>query len=142
MARDSMQALLRLRQLTVDEARRDLAACLVQEASAREATDAIEAAIIRETEEACGLHGGDQVVEAFAAWLQQVRPLAQAAGVDLDAAVLRTSEARAVLAAARAAARAVETLLAGREADRSAAAARAEQHALEEAARGSWTQKE
>ena len=136
MARDSMQALLRLRQLTVDEARRDLAACLAQEAAAQDAADIIEAAIARETSEACRLQDGDQAVEAFAAWLQQIRPRAQAAGAALDAAVLHTTEARAVLAAARAGAEAVETVMARREADRAAEAARAEQHALEETARG------
>jgi flagellar export protein FliJ len=134
MPRKSLQALLRLRQLTVAEARRSLAECLDCQEQAERAAHAIEAEIRRETEAACRLGGGDEAVEAFAAWLQRVRPAAQAADAELEAAALRTSEARAVLSAARAAAEATEALLARDTAERDAAAARTEQRALDEAA--------
>lgn len=133
MSQDPLQALLRLRRLTVDTARRDLAACVAEEATAQEAARSIEMAIARETAAACRLEGGDQAVQAFAAWLQQVRPSARAADEAVERAVVRTAEARAVLAAARAAAEAVETMMARHAADRMAARLRAEQHALDEA---------
>lgn len=134
MPRKSLQALLRIRQLTVEEARRSLAECLEREENAEHAAHAVEAEIRRETEAACRLGGGDEAVESFAAWLQRMRPIAKAADAALEAATLRTSEARAVLSAARAAAEAAEALLARQAAEHNAAAARAEQGVLDEAA--------
>lgn len=134
MARDSMEALLRLRQLAVGDARRDLAACIAVEVAAQEAVKTIEAAVMRETAAACRLDGSDQVVESFAAWLQRMRPSAAAAEAAMQAAALRTTEARAVLAAARSAAESVEALLAHHAVVAAALAAAAEQHALDEAA--------
>jgi flagellar export protein FliJ len=134
MAGKSLQALLRLRQLTVEEARRSLAECLALEENAEQAAHALEAEIRRETEAACQLGGGDEVVETFAAWLQRMRPVADAADAALEAATLRTSEARAVLSAARAATEATEALLVRQDAERAEAAARLEQHVLDEMA--------
>jgi len=54
---------------------------------------------------------GDAEVEAFAAWLRQMRPKQQAAVAGKQDAEAATAEARAALAAARAAVRAVEELL-------------------------------
>ncbi len=130
----SMQALLRLRRLTVDEARRDLAACVAAEAAAQEAAHRIEMTIARETAAACSLEAGDDVVDSFAAWLHQIRPAAADAAAAVEQAMLHTAEARAVLAAARAAAEAVESIIAQQDAERAAEQARREQHALDEAA--------
>jgi len=134
MTNASLHALVRLRRLTVDEARRDLAAAVAAETAAQEAARAIEMAIARETAVACGLEGGDKAVHAFAAWLQQIRPSARAADAAMDCAMLRTAEARAVLAAARAAAEAAETMVARHAAERLAEQTRAEQQALDETA--------
>lgn len=134
MKQASLRALVRLRRLTVDAARRDLAACVAEEAVAQAAARAIAMAIARETAMACRLEGGDQAVHAFAAWLQQMRPSARAADAAAERAVLHTAEARAVLAAARAAAEAAETLMARDAAQRAAEQNRAEQLAVDEAA--------
>ena len=134
MARNPVEALLRLRRLTVDEARRDLAACLDEEIAAQAKARAVADEIMRETAAACRLEATDQAVESFAAWLHRMRPAAQAADAALETAVMHTSEARAVLAAARAAAEAAEQLLARQHADQQAAAAQQEQRVLDEAA--------
>ncbi len=136
MARDPVEALLRLRHMTVDEARRDLASCLSAEENAAGAAREIEMAISRETVEACRMDADDGAVQAFADWLKRIRPAALAADAALEAASLHTAEARAVLVAARAAAEAAEGLLARRAAERQTVADRVEQLALDEAARG------
>jgi hypothetical protein len=74
MTHDPLEALLRLRLIAVDEARRGLAECLRSESEAAAAVAAIEAAIERETEVATSLAAGDAEVEAFAAWLRRIRP--------------------------------------------------------------------
>lgn len=135
MATNSLAALLRLRQFAVDDARRQLAACIAAEAAARQAAEEIDAAVMRETAAACRLDAGDLAVEAFAEWLRRMRPMAAAAEAALDAELARTAQARAVLAAARSAAEAVEALIAQRGAIAQAAQGAAEQQALEEAAR-------
>ncbi|HET6196277.1 MAG TPA: hypothetical protein VFE12_11000, partial [Acetobacteraceae bacterium] len=75
------------------------------------AVAAIEAAVEHEMEVATNLAAGDAEVEAFAAWLRQMRPKQQAAVAGKQDAEAATAEARAALAAARAAVRAVEELL-------------------------------
>jgi flagellar export protein FliJ len=117
MKSDPLASLLRLRRLTADQARRELADCLRAESEARQAIAAIDAAIARETEVAPGLAGGDAEVEAFAAWLRRIRPSQHGARVAEAATVAQTTEARAVLAMARAAVRAVEELLTQRAAE-------------------------
>lgn len=134
MKQASLQTLARLRRLTVDAARRDLATCVTEEAVAQEAARAIAMAIARETATACSLDGGDQAVQAFAAWLQQIRPSARVADEAVERAVLRTAEARAVLAAARAAAEAAETIMARKAAQHAAERSAVEQRAVDAAA--------
>ncbi len=65
MKSDPLAALLRLRRLTADQARRELADCLRAESEAKQAIAAIDAEIARETEVATGLAGGDAEVEAY-----------------------------------------------------------------------------
>jgi flagellar export protein FliJ len=134
MTHDPLEALLRLRRMAVDEARRGLAECLRQEADAATALDAIEASIARETAAAGGLAADDADVEAFARWLRRMLPeqhAAQAAEEDAEAA---TARARAVLAAARAAVRAAETMLEQHAATARANAQRGAQAEIDEAA--------
>ena len=79
MTHDPLEPLLRLRRMAADEARRGLAERLRIESEAAAAVAAIEAAIERETDVATDLASGDAEVEAFAAWLQRIRPKQRAA---------------------------------------------------------------
>ena len=134
MKSDPLASLLRLRRLTADQARRELADCLRAETEAKQAIAAIDAEIARETEVATSLAGGDAEVEAFAAWLRRIRPSQQAGRVAEAATVAQTTEARAVLAMARAAVRAVEELLTQRGAEERMAAERQDQRDIDEVA--------
>jgi hypothetical protein len=134
MIRDPLQALLRLRRVTADEARRDVAECLRIEGEAAAAVAAIKAAIERETEVATGLAAGDAEVEVFGAWLRRVRPKQRAALAAEDEAATATVRARTLLGAARAAVRAVEEMLQKHAAATHAAAERKVQGEIDEAA--------
>ena len=90
MTHDPLEALLRLRRMAADEARRDLAECLRIESEAAAAVAAIKAAIERETEVATSLAAGDAEVEAFGAWLRRIRPMQRAALAAEDAAETAT----------------------------------------------------
>ncbi len=129
MSHHSLESLLRLRQVAVDEARRGLAECLRQESEATRVVAAIQSAIEQETEAASNLATGDAEVEAFAAWLRRIRPRQQAAHEAEDEAEAATAKARVVLGAARAAVKAVEEML---EQDAAAAQARTEHRAQAE----------
>jgi flagellar export protein FliJ len=137
MTRDPLEALLRLRRLAADEARRSLADSLRAEDQAVQAIAVIEAAIERETEAATNLAAGDAEVEAFSAWLRRIRPKQHAAYAAGDHAEAETARARIVLAAARAAVQAAEEMLEKQAAARQAEAERKEQHALDEVAQRS-----
>ena len=134
MTRDPLEALLRLRRLAADEARRGLADCLRDEDQAMQATAAIAAAIERETGAATSLAASDAEVESFAAWLRHIRPRQHAAHEAEDRAEAATSRARVVLAASRAAVQAAEEMLEKHESARIAEAERQEQRAIDEAA--------
>jgi flagellar export protein FliJ len=134
MKSDPLAALLRLRRLTADQARRELADCLRAESEAKQAVTDIDAVIARETEVATSLAGGDAEVEAYAAWLRRIRPRQLAARAAEGAAVAETTEARAVLAMARAAVRAVEELLTQRGGEERMAAERQAQREIDEVA--------
>src|ERR1700761_9390998 len=100
---DVLQTLLRLRRLAVDQARRDLGACLRHEAETADKAKDIAAAIDRETDVVCRTDGEDRMVDNFAAWLKRTRAEQDAAAEALLAAETRTQEARAVLSVGRAA---------------------------------------
>jgi flagellar export protein FliJ len=134
MKHDPVESLLRLRQLAVDEARRQLADCLRAESDAAAAIAAIEAAIAQEMEVASNLVGDDTEVEAFGAWLRRMRPQQQAAHAAQATAETNTSEARAVLTAARAAVRAAEAVAEKHAAVAQAEAARKAQAEIDEVA--------
>jgi flagellar export protein FliJ len=120
MTRDPLEALLRLRRMTVDEARRDVAECLRIESEAVAAVAAIKASIAHETAAATSLAAGDAEVEAFGAWFRRIRPTQLAVLAAKDEAETAMVRARGVLGAARAAVRAAEKML-----EMHAAAARA-----------------
>jgi flagellar export protein FliJ len=134
MTRDPLEALLRLRRMTVDQARRDVAACLRIESEAAAAVAAIKASIARETEAATNLAAGDAEVEVFGAWLRRIRPMQHAALAAKDAAETAMVRARTVLGAARAAVRAAEDMLEKRAAAAQAAAEHKAQGEIDEAA--------
>jgi flagellar export protein FliJ len=137
MSHDPLEALLRLRRIAADEARRGLAECLRAEGEVAAAVATIEAAIARETEAATSLAAGDAEVEAFAAWLRRVRPKQRAALAAAEAAETATTQARGVLGAARAGVQATEETLEKRAAVVRAEAERKAQNEIDEAAQHS-----
>src|SRR5690349_2668678 len=134
MSREPLEALLRLRRLAADQARRGLAECLRVESEAAAAVAAIEAAIEHETEAATSLAAGDAEVEAFAAWLRRIRPKQRSAEAAEETAEAATARARGVLSAARAAVRATEQMLEKHAAAIQGEAERRAQAALDEIA--------
>lgn len=132
---DPLHTVARLRNLAVDEAKRALADCVTAEATAAAVLRRLDSAIAAETDAASDPAGGDQAVADFAAWLRRISADQTAAAAVLAAAETRSTEARAVLAASRAGARALDALLARRDTERRLAADRREQAALDEAGR-------
>ncbi len=125
MSRDPLLAVLRLRQRTVDDARLGLAQAVAAEMAAEALARAAERSMECEAQRAADPDGGDELVEAFAAWLPGARQRAAQARAEQE----RLSEAvtcrRAELAASRAGLDVIETLL--RRKQEAAAAARARQ---------------
>ena len=134
MTDDPLRALLRLRRMAADEARRDLAERLRIESDAAAVVAEIEAAIQRENEFATSLASGDADVETFVAWLRRMQPRQQAARAAEEEAAAATLHARVVLAAARAAVKAAEEMLEQRMAAERAKAERKAQAELDEIA--------
>jgi len=94
MTRDPLTALLRLRRLTADQARRALADCLRVESLAAQSVASVDAAIEHETAAATSLASSDAEVEAFAAWLRHIRPKQHAAQAAAEQAEAETVRAR------------------------------------------------
>ena len=132
--RDALDVVLRIRRITVDDAKRALSALLQAEEEARVEADDAEARIVQEGRAAASLAGGDEVVEAYAAWLPVGRAYAVATRAACDKIRCDVSVARAALAAARAAAEAAQQLLAARAAERAMEADRRGQAAMDEVA--------
>jgi len=135
MKQDPLEALLRLRQVGVDQSRRDLADCLRAEDEAEAAMASISASIEHEAEVVTDLSAGDAEVEAFAAWLHRMRPLQREAQRAVEKAAADIAAARAALAIAQAAVRVVEEMLAHHADAVRAEAERAAQRELDEIAR-------
>jgi flagellar export protein FliJ len=134
MSRDPLDALVRLRRLAVDEARKALAECLRTEEATEASVARIAAAIERETDAAASLSTSDAEVEAFVAWLHRIRPEQHSAHEAQDEARAETLRMRAVVSAARAAAEAAEELVERHEAARRADEQRQAQRDIDEAA--------
>jgi hypothetical protein len=134
VARDPLRVLLRLRDITLDKARRALADRLREETAAAEQCAAIAASISRETEVQLSQPAERRAVESYAAWLGSALGAQREAQSAARACAAATAEARGSLNEARAGTRALEAVLAeAREASRDAAA-RLEQRAIDEAA--------
>lgn len=130
MSRDPLRALARLRALAVDHARRDLAARLRAEGAALGELDAARAELRAEAAAATG--APPELAGAYALWLPFGRQSVTEATGRLSAAQQAATAAQADVAAARAAARAVDALR-DRHADEAAKLRlRAEQAALDE----------
>lgn len=132
MRDEPLRTLLRLRRLTLDEARLTLAACLEQEGTEAGRVRRIERSIQEETDRASSLDGNDVTVETFARWLRRVRAEQEGAELAWREAETRTAEARVVLGASRQAVEAVETELERREAQERQEGTRREQRMLDE----------
>ncbi len=131
---DPLATVLRLRRVTVDDAKRCLAAVLRAEEAAQRKAEAAESSIDDEAAAASDLAGGDEAVEAFAAWLPVGRSKAAAARAEHDQLRSEVAMARAGLTAARAAAEAADALVEHRAMRRSIEAARREQASQDEIA--------
>ncbi len=136
MPRDPLDTLARVRRMSHEEALAALALVLQAEEEADGLAKQAERTIAAETFAAGALDGDDGVVEAFAAWLPGARQRAALARGACERAQADVSRARAVLAMTRAGVEAVATLLDEQASRRAAVAARQEQHALDDAARG------
>jgi hypothetical protein len=132
MAERSLTAVVRLRRVTLDQARVALTVCVqAEECAARDVAQA-EAAIERERRAATDLALGDSAVESFGLWLKTGRKTLERAQVRHAAAISGTIRARAELTAARTAMQAAEEVLAIREAAAEAEAALRDRAALDE----------
>ncbi len=112
---DPLATVLRIRRVTVDEARRLLSAALSAEEQADRTAAAADAAIGVEGEIAADLMAGDSAVEAYAAWLPVGRAQAAHAWAASDHARSDVARARAALTVARAAAESADTMLRDRQ---------------------------
>ena len=128
-----MQTLLRLRELAVDGARRDLATALHEEATATAVREAIERAAASEREVGRSLTANDPAADCLVAFLARMRAARAEADAAAVAAGQRSDAASDRLADARSASRAVQNLLTQREARRRLAEAREEQAELDAA---------
>lgn len=134
MARDALDAVLRLRRLVVDDARRTLAQSIQHEEVARHRAEAAETLIYREGELAADLALGDGAVEAYAAWLPVGRALLKAARVAHEQCNSDVAIARAALTIARAASEAASELQSRRVAEQNKVLERRSQNVMDEVA--------
>lgn len=135
MAHDTLEALLRIRRLAVEEAMRNVAASLQEASQARRALAALTEAIARERAIARDLMPADPRLAAFGPWQARTRQDIAHAAARLDHADRAIAAAQAALGEARGAARAMEAALERRRAEENAAAWRRAQHELEDVAR-------
>ena len=131
---DPLATVLRLRRVTVDDAKRSLAAVLRAEEAAQMKAEAAESSIDEEAAVASNVAGGDEAVEAFAAWLPIGRSKAHAARAEHEQLRSEVAMARAGLTAARAAAEAADALVEHRAMQQAIAASRREQASQDEIA--------
>jgi hypothetical protein len=136
MARDQMDVLLTIRRRAVDKSRQALAGCLKVEAAALEAVRAIDAAVMRERAFADRFPEQPHRMEVFALWSERVAAERPGAVAALAYGESQTVAARAVLASARSAARAVERTIEERAALARAEAEKRDQHARDDITRG------
>jgi flagellar protein FliJ len=131
---DPLETALRVRRLSIEEAKRVLSDAIANSDRLHLAIVAATDVIRRETDAASVATAEDSLVEAFAAWLP--RGLAEQARLRdaLTEAQHATSRARAALTVARTAEAAVKAILENRSAEAAAAGERRSQAALDEVA--------
>jgi hypothetical protein len=134
MPRDPLDALIRLRRLSLEEAMRDLGARLAEETEAVAAVARIEASIAAERDAASRLDADDAAVEGFGCWLRRIGQERAAAVAARDRAEAETARARAVLGVARGALAAAEAEAARRAEQARTDGLRREQAAIDERA--------
>lgn len=134
MARDPLETMLRLRERAVDEARVALARAVAAEAIAEDAARAAEQSIAHEAEQAADPAGGDDLVEAFAAWLPGARVRVAACRAEQERTGVDLNCRRAALAISRSGLEVIETLLRQKREAASERESRAMQQAIDEAA--------
>lgn len=134
MPHDPLKTLLRVPNLAVENGRRGLALSLDAANVAALALREAEMAIVRETERASDASGGDQLVEAFAAWLPGAQRRVTHALFWQDRQNAEVARCRADLTACRQALESLQQLCADRQAVEDEAAARQEAQMLDEAA--------
>ena len=132
MPRDPLSALIKVRRLACDDAARQLAGALENEARAERGAHDIERTIAEEMAAASDPDGSDAVVEAFGAWLPRVRQQLDGARRVLADRQAETVRVRAELTACRTALESVETLREQRTAVARQAIERAETRELED----------
>jgi hypothetical protein len=137
MAGDSLQVLLAMRRRTVEQARYALGVCLMAETKAANGISTLDDAARRDREASGGWQDAHWFLEMSAIRLETSRAERVMITADLAAATARSDEARGVVTAARTAAEAVEQLIGERTAASRMEAAKREQHALDDIARGS-----
>lgn len=135
MVNDPLAALVRVRRLALDEARRRLADCLAAEERAARALSQGEAEIVLERAAASRPDGGDATVEAFAAWLRVARLRAAQDSAALERSSTEAARARAIVAVARGSLEAAEAAQERQAEDRRRAREARDQLGLEDAAR-------
>jgi flagellar export protein FliJ len=127
-----LDSVLRLRQMALDEAKRELAECVQAVTEASDRTKAAASAIHRERAAAEALEAPDTAVEAFAAWLPRGLRAVDAAREAEARGEAALTQARVRVANARSAVEAIETVLREREEARQAELRRAEQAEMDE----------
>ena len=135
MPHDPLLVLARVRRLAHEEALATFARALAAEAAADAIVKQADRSIATELAAASDLDGDDSVVEAFAAWLPGARQRAAHARQACERAQADVSRARAMLSVTKSGTEAVDAVIAERTRLQQAADARAEQHALDDAAR-------
>ncbi len=133
MKRDPLRTMLRVRQSTLDEARKAVADAYRLERDASDRTEAASAALEQEMRTAMSLAGGDEAVETFARWLPVGRRALKQAHDAQREATATLDQARAVLALARSGVRTVESLIEQRHAEQQLEDNRRDQRVLDEA---------
>jgi len=114
MTGNALDVLLRIRRASLDDAQRALADALRLQQRMQLQSEAEEARYAKETVAALDLAAGDEAVDAFARWLPIGRKAIEMARAAEQEASGRVDNTRVVLGLARAASRAVETLVANR----------------------------
>ena len=131
----TLETMVRMRRMVVEEARRDLLTCIQAETAAADRERAAMTALLDEQALASSPDSDDGAVEAYAKWLPVGTKTLETAREALSRAIGGSTQARARLNAARAAEEAVQRRVEAIAAAEREDALRREQLELDEAAR-------